>query len=111
MGLFLVFPCLTVSDANMAKQFLHDTSHFTKLKTIQQRFSQWFSGYNVVRADGADWRRMRACMDPAFVQLDKYVDIFASKTKACLQTWNSTSGTIVPIYDCMQRMVRNCAQY
>lgn len=101
-------PSLIVAEPELAKQFFQHPK-IEKVVLKMTRFVEWFIGYSVSRANGADWKRMRQFMDPAFVDLSKYLNIFISKSQYCMQKLqNEAQGNAtntVQIYDKMQRMV------
>jgi len=111
-----VYPIFFTADADAAHQLLLHPRIFPKKRQVTSDVVKKLLGHNIVEANGEDWRRMRHLMNPAFLKVEKFCDIFAAKSRICLKNMDklvvNSSVAADPSYsgvrvsEFMQRMVR-----
>jgi len=100
---------VNVCDPDMAKRILMDHNSFPKATFVMNRWIKWLLGAeNLFLSNGAEWKRQRTIVNPAFYRLEMFADIFVEKTKLALKKVDSRIAKekgIVLAADLVQRFV------
>lgn len=76
---------VTINDPKLAHKVLLNTKKYEKQQAIKSEFMDQFIGANIVMVNGEPWRRYRKLMDPAFIHIERFVDVMKEKSDVCLE--------------------------
>jgi cytochrome P450 len=74
---------LTISDVDMAKKILLNSSDFPKY-SFPSEFLDMMIGQGLVMLNGDEWKWHREIVNPAFYNIDRFVPLFAKQVSKCL---------------------------
>lgn len=86
---------VTINDPKMAYKMLLNTKKYEKQQVIKSEFLDQFIGSNVVLVNGEPWRRYRKLMDPAFIHIERFVDVMREKCDICVNHLATKPSVII----------------